>query len=255
MHGKTTWLYLSILAAFAFCCLQATALAQAFQSLSPYGESLFEEKSKAYPDFNEEKAMTEAAERFKTIKKGEQATIVLKGRAISGSFQGIEDNAILLDNQRISLLEIPAETLTRFDELQAKERQLAFIRNARESYQLEKMRNQEKTRSDLMLKYPAIDERRLANLFAKVEPQRRLTLMNEFAQTYGESLPTNSLQQNLFDNCIQKTLKAHPDLELDGAQILSTQAIAEARRKGKEAAAKKEERLASRSLQPKVATP
>ncbi len=240
----------------ALLCLCCAAQAQNFQSLSPYGERLFDEQFRAYPPFNEEKAAAEASERFKVFKKGEPASFSLKGRQVSGRFQGVDASALLIDDQRIPLSEIPEDLLEKFDEARVLESQAAFVRNARESFKLERMRSLEKARAELLRKYPALDERRLAWLFSAVEePLLRLALMNECAGFYDASLPLSKPQPDLLDACLERVLKAHPDLELDGGRANLRQAIAEAKAKAKEAAARRELRAAALHLRPRAACP
>jgi len=229
---------------------------QTFKSLSPEGEALFAGKLKAYPAFDEAKAKNEAVERFKPLKKGDFVSITVHNRNYSGAFLGVAGRFILIDERKIPVIDVPDELLVKFDEGKAKERQDSYVRNAKESYDLERIRFEERQRAELLKKYPAVDERRLADAFSPVKnPALRLSLMNATAAIYQDSLPQNRATEAILDAALAKLLSSHPELETVGGKIFVKAERSAMVKKSEELSKAAAERAAARALMPKTASP
>ncbi len=229
---------------------------QPFRSLSPEGEAIFKERVKAYPSFDEGKVKAEAAERFKPLKKGDLISITVHGRSYSGAFLGIEGRSIIIDEKKIPVIDVPEDTISKFDEAKAKERQERFLRNARESYELERIRYEEKQRTELFRSYPALDERKLAEVFSPIKDQAlKLSLMNNAAALYRDSLPQAKSPDAILAAAIAAMLASHPQLELVAGKAYVKDERAAELAKAAELEKEKAKRAAERALLPKAASP
>jgi len=147
-------------------------------------------------------------------------------------------------------------SLIKSDSADFKDKKEAFIRNALDAYQIEKTRKLEFERAALLRKYPALDERRLADIFQHIEPSTlRFSLMNEAAGLYGKLLPLPDGTSEPLKDSIKILLKKHPEIVLEGSWLWLEKTLSEQKAKAKEAAAKKLWRNETRRLMPKAATP
>ena len=230
--------------------------------LSPSGLTVLQEKMKSYPVFDEEKVKAEAEEKYKLAKIGDKVTVNYRRGQISGIIREIDKKSVRIGDTRIIFVDMNPEEDIRFLEDKCKALRTKYVKSQQNIYNAQLQEFTEKTQKELEAKYPAIGNKRLAELFSKMKDMTlRDTLSSEFASAYDKSLPLDGARLALIAKTAGK-FAADKNLSFDGDYFRTLAEMEEEKAKIQAEARRTEElrnlvtqRADDRFLLPKTASP
>ncbi len=231
--------------------------------LAPPGLALLQEKLKSYAPFDEAKLKTEAEAKYKLVKVGDEVTVKHRKGQLTGVLRSIDKKGIQIGDKSVFFIDMDEKELARFSEEKTKDLRTTYLKAQQEAYEEELKSFAEKSRKELLEKYPALGKKKLTELFARLKDRSQAdSLASEFAEAYDKSLPLAAAKAEQVAKVAKDFVSLKRGLIFDG-KCFRTLAEVEEEKQQAEAEAQRvdelrkvaEQRSKDRSLLPKTASP